>query len=73
MLNGIERGENNMLTKYVCQLPAAISEDIFNEVQKALYEVGLRDQELSDSLEEAMNSRLCDLEDTIDITKYLVE
>lgn len=61
-----------MLTKYVCQLPAEVIEDINIEVQKALYDIGLRDKELSESIEAAMNSRLCDLEDTIDITKYLV-
>jgi hypothetical protein len=57
---------------YVCQLPSVISEDIFLEVQKALYSIGLRDNELDAAGEDAMNSRLCDLEDTIDITKYLV-
>jgi hypothetical protein len=60
-----------MKTKYVCQLPTEISEDINKEVKKALYYVGLRDNELDDAIENAMNSRLCDLADTIDITKYL--
>jgi hypothetical protein len=60
-----------MKTKYIYQLPVEISDDIHNKVRNALYQLGLRDGELEELIEEAMNSRLCDLEDTIDITKYL--
>ncbi|MCH4826639.1 hypothetical protein [Planococcus halocryophilus] len=60
-----------MKTKYISQLPTEMVTAIYKDVQDSLYEIGLRDTELSDSVESAMNSRLCDLEDTIDITKYL--
>ena len=71
MHNGIKEGTNNMKTKYINQLPTEMVTAIYKDVHYSLYEIGLRDTELSDSVENAMNSRLCDLEDTIDITKYL--
>ncbi|WP_312471222.1 hypothetical protein [Neobacillus sp.] len=61
-----------MKTKYICQLPDEIRENIYDEVQNALSKIGLSDSELVEAIEAAMNSRLCDLEDTIDISKYLV-
>ena len=61
-----------MKTKYIYQLSAELSNDIYNEVRRALCEMGLKDGELNEAIEAAMNSRLCDLEDTIDITKYIV-
>ncbi|MBO9131431.1 hypothetical protein [Bacillus sp. 165] len=61
-----------MKTTYIFQLPDAMRQDIHNEVQNALYELGFRDEALEREIETAMESRLCDLEDTIDIKKYLV-
>ena len=47
-------------TTYICQLPESIKREIAEELAKA----GITD-------EMAMNGRLCDLEDTIDISKWL--
>lgn len=61
-----------MKTKFICQFSDEIQNNIYKDVRNTLYEIGLRESELKESVETAMDSRLCDLEDTIDITKYLV-
>ncbi len=47
-------------TTYICQLPEKIRHEIAEELAKA----GIVDKA-------AMNGRLCDLENTIDISKWL--
>ena len=46
-------------TIFICQLPQATQDAIRRELVKAGFD--------SDDIEIAMNSRLCDLEDTIEI------
>ena len=46
-------------TIFICQLPQATQDTIRNQLVKAGFD--------SESIELAMNSRLCDLEDTIEI------
>lgn len=60
-----------MKNKYINQLPEEIKANIYSDVRSALYEEGLRGVELEESIEAAMESKLYDLEDTIDITKYI--
>lgn len=52
-----------MKTKYIAQFPLEVQEKINEE----LIALGLNREDI----ERAMSSRLCDLEDTIDITSYL--
>jgi hypothetical protein len=52
-----------MKTTYINQLQQATQE----EIKKELQSLNLDTQDI----ENALNSRLCDLEDTIDINKYL--
>ncbi|WP_202595668.1 hypothetical protein [Pontibacillus yanchengensis] len=52
-----------MKTTFIKRLPSATQK----EIEKDLKEAGLRGEDL----ENGMNSRLADLEDTINITKYL--
>lgn len=65
-----EKGGRNLKNKYINQLPEEIKTNIYSDVRGALYEEGLRGVELQESIEAAMESKLYDLEDTIDITKY---
>lgn len=52
-----------MKTKYISQF----SLEIQKSIKKELIALGLSPEDI----ETAMSSRLCDLEDTIDITSYL--
>lgn len=54
---------------YVSQLPDQVQKKVETEVRKSLQQEGIRHQELEESVEQAMNSRLHDLENTIDIRK----
>ena len=65
-------GNIRMKTNYVSQLPIDVSNQIKKDLRKALFELGYRDRLLDLLVNEAMDSRLCDLENTIDITKYLI-
>lgn len=60
-----------MKTTYVQQLPEAVIDRIYVEIQKDNPR-GCH-EEHTDTLEAAMNSRLCDLEDTININLLLSE
>lgn len=58
--------------KYIIQLDAEIQDLIFDEVKEALLKEGFtQGLELDDALKNAMDSRLQDLSDLIDIKKYL--
>lgn len=61
-----------MKTMYINQLSEEMQDNIFDDVKATLIEQGLSEGiELDEALNDAMNSRLCDLSDTIDIAKYL--
>ncbi|EFU43871.1 hypothetical protein PVOR_01630 [Paenibacillus vortex V453] len=58
-------------TIYIAQLPQPIQEAIMTDVRSALMDIDLTVAEQEIALQDAMDSRLCDLSDTIDIEKYL--
>lgn len=60
-----------MKTTYICQLPQQTQDAIKNDVETHLISEGLNGQELQDAVQNALNGRLADLEETIDISKYL--
>lgn len=63
------KGEDNM---YVSQLDKETQDNIRNVVEKAIIETGIYDEEeVQNLVEDAMNSKLADLSDTIDIKKHL--
>ena len=47
---------------FICQLPKEIQDEILKDLREVLID--------EEDIERAMTSRLYDLEDTIDITKY---
>jgi Holliday junction resolvasome RuvABC DNA-binding subunit len=58
-------------TTFISLLDSEIRNCIYNEVLQALLGLGLSEEELEEAIESAMNSRLCDLEELIDIKKFL--
>jgi len=58
-------------TTFIAQLPQYIQEAIQSDVRAALLNTDLSVEEQETALQDAMDSRLCDLSDTIDIEKYL--
>lgn len=52
-----------MLTRYIWTLPGEVQREILNDLLLAGIE--------GEDVERAMDGRLCDLEDTIDIRRYL--
>lgn len=60
-----------MKNKYVAILPTAIREQVLQEIRAALSKLNMEENELIEAEERAFNSRLCDLEDTIYLTKYV--
>ena len=59
------------LKKYVCQLDEGMQDDIWNDVLTTMREIFDDEDEVMLHAKEAMTCKLCDLEDTIDIEKYL--
>lgn len=60
-----------MKTKYINQLPLHTQQSIKADIIHSLSELNLSHSELLEALENAMSSRIIDLEDTININKYL--
>ncbi|GAB6989389.1 hypothetical protein [Paenibacillus pini] len=60
---------SNKRTIYVNQLPQLMQESIKNDILYSLIEMK-RSMSIWE-MEDALSSRLCDLEDIIDIKKYL--
>lgn len=60
-----------MLIKYIYQLPVEMQKKIKAELLLNLAELKLSQEEFLNTLENAMNSRLGDLSDTININQYL--
>jgi hypothetical protein len=58
-------------TVYVSSMSKADQENIEYRVKDALYKDGYKGEELSELVQDAMDSRLSDLEDTITIDRYL--
>lgn len=59
------------MTTYINQLPIQTQEEIKAELITVFTELELSQDELTEAIENAMDSRLCDLSDTININKYL--
>ncbi len=61
----------NIKSEYVCFLPQALQTKVYKAVKKALVASGLQGEELEIALQNAMNSKVYDLEDTINIERVL--
>lgn len=59
-----------MKNMHIAMLPIAIREQVMQEIRVALTMFSMAENERVEAEERAFNSRLCDLEDTIDLTKY---
>ena len=53
--------------EYVCLLPDEIENAIMDEVKKEISDLLLDDEEKEEAIENANNSKVCDLTDTITI------
>ena len=58
------------LTQWICSLDETIQSEIKSDIEVALNFIDNKEYK-ADLVNAALNSRLCDLEDTIDISKYL--
>jgi hypothetical protein len=58
-------------TIYVHQIPESIRLQIKQDIITTLNSLELSSDTKQEALEEALNSRLCDLQDLININKYL--
>lgn len=63
----------SLKTAYIVSLPRDVQYQIKDDVTKALQDNGLSEDEIDDCVMDALSGRLSDLEDTIDINKYLKE
>lgn len=52
-------------------LPASIIKQIETDLYISLTSIGIQGEELRQAIERGLNSKLCDLSDTINIKKYL--
>lgn len=59
-----------MKNMHIAMLPVAIREQVMQDIRAALTMLNMEENELVEVEERAINSRLCDLEDTIDLNKY---
>lgn len=62
-----------MKTWYVANLPEEMQARVLDQVECHLLQEGIRGDELAEALERASNSRLCDLEEVVDINEALLE
>lgn len=53
--------------EYVCCLPIVLEKAVMTEVKKSISELLLSDEEKQEAIENANCSKVCDLEDTIQI------
>lgn len=57
------------MSKYVCQLPQEVQKEIINECKK-VFETLAYPVDINEEVENVLNSKLSDISDTIDISKY---
>lgn len=60
-----------MKSQYIHQLPPNTQSHILSDLNASLSNLNLSPEELTEATEHVTNSRLIDLQDTIDINKYL--
>lgn len=60
-----------MKSQYIHQLPSNTQSRILSDLQAALSNLNLSPEELTEAIESSLNSKLIDLQETIDINKYL--
>lgn len=53
--------------KYVCCLPKELEQAVMNEVKKSINSLHLTDEEKQEAIQNANDSKVCDLTDTIEI------
>lgn len=58
------------MARYVAELSEDQQKSIEKEVRTSLAEEGLEGKELDNAVQDALDSKLADLSDTIDIGKY---
>lgn len=58
-------------TIFICQLPTELKEEVKKRINAFLDEEGYEGEEAEEILENAMNGRLCDLEDCIKISDLI--
>lgn len=58
-------------TIFICQLPQATQEEIKTDIVNFLITEGYSQEKIMEIVNNAMDGRLTDLEDNIDIEKYL--
>lgn len=58
-------------TTFICQLPIKTQDAIKADVENYLKLEGFSGQKLQEALQNALDGRLTDLEENIDISKYL--
>ena len=59
-----------MKNMHIAMLPVAIREQVMQDIRAALTMLNMEENELVEVEKRAFNSRLCDLEDTIELNKY---
>ncbi|BBI30772.1 hypothetical protein [Cohnella abietis] len=58
-------------TAFIAQLSKSVQDAIKTDLRLALIDTDLTAEEQETALQDAMDSRLCDLSDTIDISNYI--
>lgn len=53
--------------EYVCCLPKEIEAEVMKEIEETISTLLLTDEEKAEAIENANNSKVCDLTDTIEI------
>ena len=55
---------------YICQLPQDQQSYIKSAISRKLYQLGYKGAEHKEILQNGMDSKLCDITDTIDLSGY---
>ena len=55
---------------YICQLSDEQQSYIQNSISRKLYQLGYKGIEHKEILQNGMDGKICDIEDTIDLGKY---
>ena len=58
-------------TTYICKLSEQTQNEIKKHILQFLGKEGYTKEEQKEIIKNAMNGRLCDIEENIDITKYI--
>lgn len=59
-----------MKNSYIIELPEQTQQAIIEDVRTYLKVIGFPEEEIEKAVEDARCSKICDLEDTVNINKY---